>query len=293
MTLIYGAIDKENGYLIGDSLFDISDIKDGDVRKEMEKRFSPINGYSHGLKIYILKRDLAIAYAGNVLVANETIELFFENIQKNKKREPENLLKIYSNQIKKENLETTACDFLLLDSSGDPKLFKITKNEILSVQKAYIGDDDAYKTLQKKRKSVDSPKKQYIQLPDGTFKIEPFVISEFEQERTSIQNAMIETAQTKRSTVGLIINHPFIVTKAVQSNNLIFLQYVEAGLCFYEDRYNYSLCSAENEPYGVGIHYSQNKTGYLFILGHCHKIHASDLEKFKSKVENDFGIKLL
>lgn len=57
------------------------------------------------------------------------------------------------------------------------------------MQKAYIGDGDAHKALQAKRKPVDHPKVLHVLLPDGTFETAALVVSELEQERAGIQNA--------------------------------------------------------------------------------------------------------
>lgn len=139
------------------------------------------------------------------------------------------------------------------------------------------------------------PKTQNVQKEDGTFEVRSFSVSELEREQREIQDAIVDIAQEKGHSVGLIINHPFIVKKAKQTNALIFLQYIEAGLSPFEGTYNYSFLSAEDEPYGAGIYYSQLGVGFLFIAGQGqpYMIHAKDTEVFKLETKNRFDIKLI
>lgn len=292
MTLIYGKVDSENGFLIGDSLF-TTDIMGAEILAN--KNFIRFNNLFHGLKIHILTRDLAVAYAGDILLANETIALYFKELQKNRTISIEEFLKIFLDQIEKNNLNKSVCDFLILNTSASPKLFKISEGKITSVQKAYIGDSYAHKSLQAKLKPYFFPKTQNVQLEDGAFETRPLIVSELEREQIEIQNAIVEIAQEKVHTVGLMINHPFIVKKAKHTNSLIFLQYIEAGFNPFEGTYNYSFLSAEDEPYGAGIYYSQIGAGFLFISGQGqpHMIHAIDTDRFKLEAKNHFDIKLI
>lgn len=53
--------------------------------------------------------------------------------------------------------------------------------------------------------------------------------------------------------------------------------------------------SSEGEPYRLGIHFSQNRIGYLFKSGEIKvcKIEALTVENFQEKVEQDYKIKLV
>lgn len=293
MTLIYGAIDSENGFLIGDSLFTPRN-KLGSQELE-ENNFYTFNGLFHGLKIHILKKNLAIAFSGKVFPALNTISLFYEELQKNGTRDPSALLDFYSNVIKSDNSKNDVCDFLLLDVLEKPKLFKISNGKIISDQRHCIGDNEADKKLQAKRKPYISPAISYNHLEDGSVKITKVSDTALMKERIEISNAMVLLAQEKYISVNLLINHPFVTTKNQNTNSLIFLQYIETGTCPFEGVYNFALCSSEKEPYGVGVYYSQSPIGYLFISGQVkpHRIEASTYEIFKAEVKKYFNVTLV
>jgi hypothetical protein len=183
MTLIVAAATPDIGFLVSDTLVaTLMHIKGNPT--------GPVNGEFHALKVQILNPYTAVAFATSNAV-DTAIELI-SKVHDALLESPalvvaDRLFETYKKTIEASGeKDTPDCEFLVLTyNSGVRKLARISSEAITYPERAYIGDANEYKKLQELRQPYVPPAIQHVQQPDGTFTIEPLVVSAGEIELRS------------------------------------------------------------------------------------------------------------
>ena len=144
------------------------------------------------------------------------------------------------------------------------------------------------------RSSYTPPKLRQVQLPDGSFKMEPLVVSEseisFEQDSRAMESL---TSLRKSSSVGAISG---IVTRVVDariSKSFEYMQSVESGVSMEEGYSGYSLLASNRAPYGVGLYFRSGQVGFIFVSAdrrYCQKEKADNLKTFIQIGKEKYGL---
>ena len=291
ITLVVACANADIGFMVADTLLS--------SEFELKGRSGPVNGKFHALKVQILSPTIAVAFAGDVepsftAIRNLNIEL---------KNAPtiivaERLFQIYLQIIRASPEERLPdCEFLVLQLTPIGKMLThVTQNGCSQCERAYIGDAEEYKNLKKLQRASVSPKTQYVQQSDGTFKALPLAVSQGEIEFAEISNALEELYEQKNAkTVGAICGGITRVIDARISGELEYLQFAEASSSLTEGRAGFSVLASNVGRRGIGIYFRAGGMGFLFAVGDsepCRKEKAETMIEFVLVAKEKYGLNL-
>jgi hypothetical protein len=196
MSLVVGFGSEEIGFLVADTLISYANGAPYNPREPELEKF-------HGLKIQIVTPEIAVAFAGNVEHAMETIAALRSDLTSSLVPSvAERLWELRQRAaIDGENLP----DFLLLwiVSNGTKRLAHISDRGISYQTRAYIGDQSEYQNFRRLWKDYEGPLYRQVQRGDGG--IDQLSVTDGEKEFDQISNAMERlTHQRSSATVGAI-----------------------------------------------------------------------------------------
>lgn len=200
MSLILGYASPDIGFLVADTLISFPNAR-YDPRNPIIEKF-------HALKIQILNPDVAVAFAGDVETSLTIIgQLHRELAADPMLCVPQRLLDLRrAHAVKSSDAIRGECEFLvLLLTSREKKLVRVSKDQIHDVQRAYIGDAEEYANFRSLMQPYVGPENRFVQNADGTFSSTPQPVTEGEKEFDQISDAMEKLTHQRRSeTVGAI-----------------------------------------------------------------------------------------
>jgi hypothetical protein len=204
----------------------------------------------------------------------------------------------YKQKLESCDCEKPDCEFLVLTVEENTKrLAHITATEMKFCERAYIGDPAQYQRMTKLRKPYEGPKEQYVQQPDGSFKIEKAIENKGLIEFIEIGFAAQELVQQRRNEgVGAIAGNVIRVSTAWPSGELQYLQTHESSVGPAEGTAGFSLLASNSGIRGIGIYYVAGKIGFLLIVGDsemCRKEAAESMDVFKQVAKQKYGLDLI
>lgn len=260
---------------------------------------NPLIEKFHALKIQILSSDVAVAFAGDVETSLGIIGHLHRELAADPMLcVPQRLLDLRQELVaRKTSALRGDCEFLvLLLSSEQKKLVRVTNDQIHDVQRAYIGDADEYANFRSLMTPYAGPENRLIQNGDGTFSNTPQPVTAGEKEFDQVSDAMERLTHQRRSeTVGAICGCVTRVVDARISGKLEYMQSVEASVYPWEGHGGFSLLAANSGTRGIGIYYLGWHAGLLFIVGDsvtCRKEVASTIEEFVEVARSKYGLNL-
>ena len=172
MTLVYGYVSADIGFLVGDTLVTYP------ARMRASASAEPIE-HNHVLKVHILGSRTAVAFSGDVEASVRLIGQLHQELRAGGNfSTPHRLLELYR-EARTKVTPTADCDFLVLQlMPGEKKLAFVNQDGVSYRGRAYIGDHDEHRRVTDLRRPYQSPKVQGVQQPDGTFISLPLTESE-------------------------------------------------------------------------------------------------------------------
>lgn len=290
MTLVIAEVSDKDAFVIGDSLLSFVFCPPGSPQ-------GSVNGMYHALKIHILDPKCCVAVAGEFDLGLKVIKSFKGKLADLKSKEPENLSEVLMDSYRIVTSDVSACDFLLLvlDPSGN-KLLKLSDGNAEICSRGYIGDPDAYRELQRRRKPYNLPDSEYIQQPDGRFLAVKITLGSLDSNFIE-QSIAMEAIGSSRSTltVGSIGDNIVRVRVGRMSGRLEYMQQVQVGISPEEGTSGACFLALNSPPYAVGIYYRLGFFGFLMTPGngsYAEKINAPNLKAFLEKLKMERGISL-
>lgn len=291
MTLIVASATDDIAFIVGDTLLSpVYPLKGSN---------GPVNGMHHTLKVQILNGATVVAFAGDPTFATDVISDLHQQLIENPNIDSSAFL--LDKYLRALNCATKSlepdCDFLVLQiKSNGRQLARVTRNGIDRCQRAYIGDQAAYKRMMALRKTYVPPATQLIQLPNGGFREEPLVVSEGETEFAEISDAMDALCHERKSqSVGSIPNGLTRVVDTKTSGEFEYMQVGEVSVSAEEGVAGYSLLASNTGRRGVGLFFRKGRMGFVFAVGDpegCRKEYADSIDQFVSLAKDKFGLHL-
>jgi len=294
MSLILAEAASDDGFFVADTLLT--------YKFQPLHAKGPFNGKSHALKVHILNNHFCMAIAGEyptgLSVVNQTAAYLRE---KNLIDETviEKINALYKQSCEKQRHPLDACDFLVMfNKSGKVFLFKISNGIISSVEKAYIGNDQAYKQLRSLQLQYPPLPHQtsgfmQVQQENGTFKAVPFQSTELEKNFLHISDVMERVSPYEDVA---IIGNSLTRVRINKFGNFKYLQQAKRGSSPEEGDIGISLLSSTQPKYGIGIFYQSGGFGDLFIAGdteHCRRIKSTTIDDFIKISAQDYSLTLI
>jgi hypothetical protein len=291
MTLVIGSVHADIGFLVADTLLSYPVEKYNPRNPALEK--------FHSLKIHILTPDVAIAFAGDVRTSRFLIRKLYQELMVNPTIcVPARLVELRK-EFAPQELDWTYGDYdflVLLLTSEERKLAKVTKDGFYFAARAYIGDADEYKNFIRLIGPYEGPLFCTIQNSNGTFITEPYLPTEGEQEFDQVSTALEKlTHQRNSETIGAICGN---ITRVVDARISRKLEYMQSGASWtspWEGKGGFSYLASNSGTRGIGIYYSGWCAGLAFIAGDsetCRKMRAETLEQFIEEARLAYGLTL-
>jgi hypothetical protein len=292
MTLVVGYASAEIGFLVSDSLLTPT--------MPYLSKSGPVAGEFHGLKIQIVHPTIAIAFASSndADAALELIRDLAAEIAGGHLHDiPKRLFDAYRKMIEARADHPPDCEFLVLQVNSNGKsLAHITAAGAQNCMRAYLGDPEQYRRLTELRKPGKPPQTRTIVQADGTTHTTPLIVSDGEKEFAEISDAMEDLVHQRRGSVGAIAGCIIRVVDARISQELEYLQAVEASVSPWEGPSGFSLLASNSGMRGVGIYYRSGKMGFMLIVGDTEHIRiesAETIEEFIELGDRKYGLKLI
>jgi hypothetical protein len=291
MTLVLGYADEEIGFLVSDSLLTLT------VPNNFET--GPVAGQYHGLKIQIIRPDVAIAFASRN-DADGALKLIMDLAKElpgsETNRVSERLFETYKMSIDSADGAPPDSEFLVLRITARGKeLAHITTAGVRSCSRAYIGDQAEYIKLKGLPASYSPPKTQIIVDQSGEALAIPLQVSDGEREFAEVSDAMEALVHRRKGSVGAIAGCIIRVVDARISGTFEYMQDVEVSRNPWEGESGFSLLASNTGIRGIGIYYRSGNVGFILKVcdsEHVHKERAETIDDFIRIAKTKYDLNL-